>query len=63
MEAVSEDELEDLFGAEWLEWYLLTPAERWRISQRTTLADVPCPRRITRTKDTPSPFFDFADIL
>jgi len=29
---MSDDELEDIDGGEWLDWYRLSPAERWRIS-------------------------------
>jgi len=29
---MDDDEFEDMVGGERLEWYRLTPAERWRIS-------------------------------
>jgi len=30
---MNDDDWEDIVGGEWLDWYRLTPLERWRISQ------------------------------
>ncbi len=49
---------EKLVGAEWAEWYLLTPLERWRESQKLWEVYLSLGGSLDPEPDTQSPFFD-----
>jgi hypothetical protein len=49
---------EDLVGAEWAEWYGLTPAERWRESGKLWASFLALGGSLDPEPDTQSPFFD-----
>ena len=49
---------EDLVGAEWAEWYRLTPAERWRESGKLWASFAALGGSLDPEPDTQSPFFD-----
>lgn len=49
---------EELFGAEWAEWYRLTPLERWEESQRMWATYLALGGTLDPEPDTQSPFFD-----
>jgi hypothetical protein len=47
-----------LVGAEWAEWYLLTPLERWRESAKLWQDYLALGGSLDPEPDTQSPFFD-----
>jgi len=49
---------EQLVEAEWAEWYLLTPAERWLESEKLWEAFLILGGSLDPEPDTQSPFFD-----
>jgi len=49
---------EQLVGAEWAEWYRMTPAQRWAASERLWLTYVALGGALDPEPDTQSPFFD-----
>jgi hypothetical protein len=49
---------EDLVGAEWAEWYAMTPAERLRESGRLWASYLALGGSLDPEPDTQSPFFD-----
>lgn len=49
---------EDFVGAEWAEWFQLTPAERWRESGRLWDTFLALGGSLDPEPDTQSPFFD-----
>ena len=49
---------QDLVGAEWAEWYRLTPAQRWRESEKLWLIYLALGGSLDPEPDTHSPFFD-----
>ena len=49
---------EELVGAEWAEWYRLTPLERWRESGKLWQAYISLGGSLDPEPDTQSPFFD-----
>ena len=49
---------EDLVGAEWAEWYALTPAERYRESMKLWDTYLALGGTLEPEPDTQSPFFD-----
>lgn len=49
---------EDLVGAEWAEWFRLTPAERWRESLKLWQSFLALGGSLDPEPDTQSPFFD-----
>ena len=49
---------EDLVGAEWAEWYGLTPVERWRESEKLWQLYLSLGGSLDPEPDTQSPFFD-----
>jgi len=51
-------EPEDLVGAEWAEWYRLTPAERWQESAKLWQVYLALGGSLDPESDTQSPFFD-----
>lgn len=50
--------IEDLVGAEWTEWYALTPAERLRESMKMWDTYLALGGSLVPEPDTQSPFFD-----
>jgi len=57
---MTDDEWEDLVGGEWLDWYRLSPAESWRISNTELWATfLALGGRLDDPIDTQSPFFDW----
>ena len=51
-------EAEDLVGAEWAEWYRLTPVERWRESEKLWQVFLALRGSLDPEPDSQSPFFD-----
>jgi hypothetical protein len=51
-------QLEERVGAEWAEWYLMTPAERFRASMEMWDTYVSLGGSLEPEPDTQSPFFD-----
>ena len=49
---------EELVGAEWAEWYFLTPQERWRESSKLWEIYLALGGSLDPESDTQSPFFD-----
>ncbi len=49
---------EELVGEEWAEWYRLTPAQRWRESQKLWQTYLALGGSLDPEPDTQSPFFD-----
>ena len=49
---------EELVGEEWAEWYRLTPAERWRESEKLWHVYLSLGGSLDPEPDTQSPFFD-----
>ncbi len=49
---------DDIASAEWREWYLLTPQERWRESDRLWQTFFDLGGSLEPEPDTESPFFD-----
>ena len=49
---------EELVGAEWAEWYRLTPAERWRESEKLWQMYLSLAGSLDPEPDMQSPFFD-----
>jgi hypothetical protein len=49
---------EDLVGAEWAEWYRLTPVERWLESEKLWQTYLALGGSLDPEPDTQSPFFD-----
>ncbi len=49
---------EDLEGAEWAEWYFMTPQERWRESEKLWQNYLALGGSLAPEPDTQSPFFD-----
>jgi hypothetical protein len=52
---------EDIVGEEWAEWYRLTPAERWRESEKLWQTYLQLGGSLDPEPDTQSPFFDEAE--
>jgi hypothetical protein len=52
---------EELFGGEWLEWYRLTPEERFLESMKLWETFVALGGSLDPEPDTQSPFFDPAE--
>jgi hypothetical protein len=51
-------ESEELVGPEWAEWYRLTPAERWRETDKLWQIYLALRGSLDPEPDTQSPFFD-----
>jgi len=51
---------EELVGEEWAEWYRLTPAERWRESEKLWQIYLALGGSLDPEPDTQNPFFDTA---
>ena len=49
---------EQLIGEEWLEWYRLTPAQRWQESEKLWQTYLALGGSLDPEPDTQSPFFD-----
>lgn len=49
---------EDLVGAEWAEWYGLTPVQRWTECEKSWLTYLSLGGSLDPEPDTQSPFFD-----
>ncbi len=49
---------EELVGPEWVEWYLMTPQERWRESDKLWGVYLALGGSLDPEPDTQSPFFD-----
>jgi hypothetical protein len=49
---------EDLVGDEWAEWYRLSPAERWRETEKLWQSFLALGGSLDPEPDTQSPFFD-----
>ena len=49
---------EELVGAEWAEWYRLTPIQRWHESQKLWRTYLNLGGSLDSESDTQSPFFD-----
>jgi len=49
---------EDLVGAEWAEWYFMTPQERWDESMKLWDIFLEMGGSLDPEPDTQSPFFD-----
>ena len=49
---------EELVGAEWAEWYFLTPQERWRETSKLWETYLALGGSLEPEPDTQSPFFD-----
>ncbi|MDX2150672.1 MAG: hypothetical protein SFV54_08050 [Bryobacteraceae bacterium] len=52
------EQAERLVGAEWAEWYFLTPEERWRESSRLWEMYLAMGGTLEPEPDTQSPFFN-----
>jgi hypothetical protein len=52
---------EDLVDEEWAEWYRLTPAERWRETEKLWQTYLELGGSLDPEPDTQSPFFDEAE--
>jgi hypothetical protein len=51
-------DLEELVGAEWAEWYRLTPAQRWLESEKLWQTYLALGGSLDPEPDTQSPFYD-----
>ena len=51
-------DLEELVGAEWAEWYRLTPVQRWLESEKLWQTYLALGGSLDPEPDTQSPFFD-----
>src|SRR5205809_6050882 len=51
-------DLEQLVGAEWAEWYRLTPVQRWLESEKLWQTYLALGGSLDPEPDTQSPFFD-----
>lgn len=49
---------EELEGAEWAEWYFMTPQQRWRESEKLWQNYLELGGSLAPEPDTQSPFFD-----
>ena len=49
---------EELVGAEWAEWYSLSPVERWQESEKLWQIYLSLGGSLDPEPDTQSPFFD-----
>ncbi len=49
---------EELEGAEWAEWYFMTPQQRWRESEKLCQNYLALGGSLAGEPDTQSPFFD-----
>jgi len=49
---------EDLVGAEWAEWYFMTPKQRWLESEKLWQTYLAHGGSLAPEPDTQSPFFD-----
>ena len=54
---------EQVVGAEWAEWYRLSPSERWLESERLLAAFLMLGGSLDPEPDTQSPFFDSRALL
>ena len=52
------DSLDDICEGEWLDWYRLTPLERWRESQKLREQYLAMGGSLDPEPDTESPFYD-----
>lgn len=50
--------IEEVVGAEWAEWYQMTPAARWAESAKLWAAFLDLGGSLDPEPDTDSPFFD-----
>lgn len=53
---------EELVGPEWAEWYAMTPAERWAISERLFAEYLEMGGSLEPEVDTQSPFWSEEDL-
>jgi hypothetical protein len=51
-------DIHEICDPEWAEWYLLTPAERWRETERAWEVYLTLGGTLDPEPDTQSPFFD-----
>ena len=51
-------DLEELVGAEWAEWYRLTPVQRWLESEKLWQTYLALGGSLDPEPDTQSPFYD-----
>jgi hypothetical protein len=56
-------EAEDLCGAEWAEWYGMTPEQRWAETEKLWAAYLALGGTLDPEPDTQSPFFDAEEWL
>jgi hypothetical protein len=49
---------EELEGAEWADWYFMTPQQRWRESEKLWQSYLALGGSLAPEPDTQSPFFD-----
>lgn len=56
-EAALIEHLTDLVGDEWMEWYRMTPAERWQASEILWEAYIAMGGSLDPEPDTQSPFY------
>ncbi len=49
---------EDIVGAEWAEWYLMTPLERWQETEKLWAYFIQTGGSLDPEPDTQSPFHD-----
>jgi hypothetical protein len=52
------DELKSIVEPEWLDWYRLTPQERWAESERLWASYLTMGGSLDPELDSPSPFYD-----
>ena len=52
------DELESLIEPEWLDWYRLTPQERWAESEKLWVSYLEMGGSLEAEPDSQSPFYD-----
>jgi hypothetical protein len=50
--------MDELVGEEWAEWYRLTPAQRWRETEKLFHSYLMLGGSLDPEPDTQSPFFD-----
>ena len=50
--------IEDICDPEWAEWYLMTPQQRWRESQKLWKTYLALGGTLDPEPDTQSPFYD-----
>src|SRR4249920_1862892 len=55
---LSGHELEDVCAGEWLDWYALTPQQRWTESQKLWATYLALGGSLDPEPDTQSPFYD-----